>query len=109
MGLFGIGSKKKLEALWAICQKHSRMLSVGAMPPEEIIRANIMQMISTGLRINKDCAAILQSNVINKLIEQQAILSESGRTYAAHVEIEILPGGPVPEDALAAQAHAGCL
>ena len=22
MGLFGIGSKKKLEALWAICQKH---------------------------------------------------------------------------------------
>lgn len=28
MALFGIGSKKKLEALWAICQKHSRMLSV---------------------------------------------------------------------------------
>ena len=61
MGLFGIGSKKKLEALWAICQKHSRTLSIGKMPSEEIVRLNITQMISDRLRINTDSAAIMQS------------------------------------------------
>ena len=49
MGLFGIGSKKKVEALWEICQKHSRTLSIGATPPEEIVRLNITQMISDRL------------------------------------------------------------
>ena len=61
MGLFGIGSKEKLEAPWAICQKHSRALRIGAMPPDGIIRLNIAQMISDRLRINADSAAILQS------------------------------------------------
>ena len=49
MGMFGIGSKKKVEALWEICQKHSRTLSIGATPPEEIVRLNITQMISDRL------------------------------------------------------------